>query len=321
MKKFKIITHKDLDGVGCGVLARCIFRKQYVFVKFVDYTDVNQVVKDSLTKENWDHIFITDISINKETAELIDKNYPGKVNLIDHHPDLDWLNDGYEWAQVTPGTPNRKNTPSGTSLFYEFLKSKINIVENKRMVEFVENVRRYDTYIWKNIFNDKEPKKLNDYLGIVGFFSFMDEMVERILINDSLLSDKAIMLLEYKEKEIEMYVKTKNKTISKRIIDGFVVGYVFAEQYHSELGNRLMELNEDLDLVVILDLSRKKISIRSLDGKGVNCTDVAKKWYKGGGHELASGSQIPDMLYSAIKSMLFRSYTEMPGFDGIVEYK
>lgn len=325
MKRFKVITHKDLDGVGCGVVLRTILHGHYVFVKFVGYDDVNQVVHDSL-KENWDKIFITDISVNKETAELIDKEYKGKVILIDHHPDLEWLNDGYDWATVRPGEKNKPDTPSGTSLLYEFLMTKflssnINIGRNARLEEFIENVRRYDTYIWKSIYHDKVPKRLNDYLGMVGFFSFMDEMVKHIELNEPLLTDDANMVLDFKEKEIEIYIKTKNKNISKRVIDGYVVGFLYAEQYHSELGNGLMELNKDLDLVVMMDLSRKKISIRSLEGKGVDCTKIAQKWYKGGGHELASGSQIPDLISSAVQAMLFRSFTQMPGYDGIIEQK
>lgn len=310
MKRFKIITHKDLDGVGCGVVARSIFRKQYVFVKFVDYRDVNQVVRETLLNEQWDHIFITDISVDTETAEFIEMNYADKVNLIDHHPDLDWLNE-YTWANVTPGTPNKLDTPSGTSLFYEFLQLKLNIKPHKKLEEFTEIVRKYDTWIWHTIFHDDIPKKLNDYLGITGFFDFMDEMVDNIVNNKPLLSENAELLLKMREKEIDVYVKTKNKTINRRAIDGKLVGFVYAEQFHSELGNRLMELNPDLDLVIIVDIGRKKLSIRSLEEKNVDCTAIARQWYGGGGHKCASGAIIPDLLDLAVKSLLFREYNNI----------
>ncbi len=310
--KYKIITHKDLDGVGCAVVALHLLRKQYVYVKFVDYNDVNQEVKKALIDEDWNHIFITDISVDKETAELINDRFSYKVSLIDHHPGLDWLN-AYKWARVIPGIPNREDTPSGTSLFYDFLIKSLGVSKPSRLSEFVELVRRYDTYIWKNVYNDITPKQLNDYLGMAGFYSFLNEMTERILKNEPIFSDEAKMMLKFKEKEIEIYVRSKNKTLSKRVIEGLVVGFVFADQYHSELGIKLMELNEDLDLVVILDLGRKKISIRSIEEKNVDCTAIAKKWYSGGGHKCASGSRIPDMLDSAVKAILFREYNTFPG--------
>ena len=308
--RYKIITHKDLDGVGCAVVALHLLRKQYVYVKFVGYEEVNEEVKKSLLDEKWDHIFITDISVNKETANLINNKFSHKVSLIDHHPGLDWLN-SYKWAKVITGEPNREDTPSGTSLFYDFMINSLGVDKPSRLSEFVELVRRYDTYIWKNVYNDIKPKQLNDYLGMVGFYNFLNEMNERILANKPIFSDEAKIMLKFKEKEIMIYVNSKNKTLTKRVIDGLVVGFVFADQYHSELGNMLMELNSDLDLVVILDLSRKKISIRSLEEKNVNCTDIARKWYCGGGHKCASGSRIPDLLYSAIQSMLFNKYYEV----------
>ena len=281
-------------------------------MKFVGYEDVNEEVKKALIEENWNHVFITDISVNKETAELINNEFSHKVSLIDHHPDLDWLND-YKWAKVTTGIPNREDTPSGTSLFYDFMIRSLGVEKPALLSEFVELVRRYDTYIWKNVYNDIKPKQLNDYLGMVGFYQFLNEMIERLIDNKPIFSDEAKMMLKFKEKEIEIYVRSKNKTLTKRVIDGLLVGFVFADQYHSELGNMLMELNPDIDLVVILDLGRKKISIRSVEEKNVNCTDIARKWYSGGGHKCASGSRIPDMLDSAIKAILFREYNTMPG--------
>ena len=309
MKKFKVITHKDLDGVGCGVVARSIFRKQYVFIKFVDYKDVNQVVRETLLNESdkWDHVFITDISVDKETAELIESDFPDKVNLIDHHPGLDWLNE-YNWALVSPGEPNKTDTPSGTSLFYEFLQLKLNINSYKKLEEFTEIVRKYDTWIWHTIFHDDIPKKMNDYLGMVGFFDFMDEMVDNIINNKPLLSENAELKLKVREKEIDVYIKTKNKQINRVDIDNKKVGFVYAENFHSELGNKLMEMNPDLDLVIIVDLGRKKISIRSVEEKHVDCTEIAKEWYGGGGHKCASGAMIPDIIDETVKSILFIKY-------------
>ncbi|MDW0050205.1 hypothetical protein RHK18_19410 [Clostridioides difficile] len=43
----KLITHNDLDGVGCCIIAKYILREQ-IDVNYCNYKNINDVVLDTL---------------------------------------------------------------------------------------------------------------------------------------------------------------------------------------------------------------------------------------------------------------------------------
>lgn len=63
------------------------------------------------------YIYITDIRVNEEVAELLDKR--GGVFLLDHHPTALELNK-YSWCKVIVEYLNGVKT-SGTKMFYHWL--------------------------------------------------------------------------------------------------------------------------------------------------------------------------------------------------------
>ena len=75
----KLITHSDLDGIGCEILLRYV---EGIFGNNVDVTiaeayNVNKIVEYNLNKlENGEYtkLFITDLSISNELAKRIDDN-------------------------------------------------------------------------------------------------------------------------------------------------------------------------------------------------------------------------------------------------------
>lgn len=67
---------------------------------------------------------------------------------------------------------------------------------------------------------------------------------------------------------------------------------MFAEQFQSESGNRLSELNPQYDLIVMV--GDKTISYRTVKDN-VDCGEIAKL-FGGGGHPKASGSRIRDKV-------------------------
>ena len=57
---------------------------------------------------------------------------------------------------------------SGTNLFYNSLIDDEDLHETKCIVDFVETVRRYDTWEWETKYKDNIPKLYNDLLKILG---------------------------------------------------------------------------------------------------------------------------------------------------------
>ena len=307
MKKYMIVTHTDLDGIGAIVVGKTILNKQHIDMKFCGYHNVNETVVNVLvSSENYSHIFITDISVNKNTAEYIETCHKGRVTLLDHHSNLDYL-DKYDWATVEPGQEGTKDRECGTSLFYKFLKDKLNFQSNQAMENFVEKVRRYDTWDWHDYYNDNEAKQLNDYFGKIGFFDFINEYVNKIKRNDKeLFSESAKKILKNSQRNLDQLVKSKEKQMRIKNIDNYTVGFIFSEIYQSEIGNKLLDLHPELDGIIIYDLSKNKLSVRSTNKSDFDCSLITKEWFgNGGGRKNTGGAQIPEEKIKLIQEILF----------------
>lgn len=310
MKKFMIITHNDLDGIGAAVIGKVVFNKQHVDVKFCGYHNVNEKVMEALKKDIYSHVFITDISVNEETAKIIESEYKGKVSLLDHHSHLDYL-ESYDWAIVDPGEEGTRGRESGTSLFYKYLLEACKFKPNEAIENFVERVRSYDTWDWANFDNDIDAKKLNDYFGKIGFYDFMNEYTEKLLNNDTeLFSELANKVLDITQKNIDNIIKTKNKNLTVKEIDGYKIGFTFTEMYHSEIGNKILTLRPELDAMILIDISRGKISLRSTDNSDFDCSTINKKWFGGGGRKNTGGAHIPEYIMNQIQELLFNKFLQ-----------
>src|SRR5690625_6785971 len=102
---YKVLTHNDLDGVGCGILAKLAFGKQ-VKIRYNSISGLDRQVEWFFENDKKDtFLFITDLSVNEENEKKLDAFYQdgGKVQLIDHHQTALSFNN-YEWGQDRKST-------------------------------------------------------------------------------------------------------------------------------------------------------------------------------------------------------------------------
>jgi oligoribonuclease NrnB/cAMP/cGMP phosphodiesterase (DHH superfamily) len=308
--KIKLFTHTDLDGVGCTIVANHAFGAENVNVEYCDYNEIDNKVRDFVGMMQYkyvDKVFITDISVNKDMAELIDfvtlteAEAKDKFILLDHHATAGWLNK-YYWAIVSPikvvevpGDPHpHVNVPvielktSGTSMLYDYVLDNNYMPDYYDTHVFVEKVRRWDTWDWKNIHNDEEAKRLNSLLYLIG----REKFVQRFSANASIeFTDGEKLLLEVEENKIKKYMEKVSQKIIPVKIENYNAGVVFAEQYISELGNDIAENNPQFDFIVIVNMGGGGISYRRRDGIDIDLGQVAKA-FGGGGHQAAAGSSL-----------------------------
>ena len=104
------------------------------------------------------------------------------------------------------------------------------------------------------------------------------------------------------------YIDLKEKQMIKCFIKPYNVGVVFAENYRSLLGNELSKRHPELDLVIIINLSRS-ISYRTIKDD----VDLSKfaYIYGGKGHQKASGSPLP----SGLKELIIKTIYNKVKFD------
>lgn len=282
----KLITHNDLDGIGCEVIFKLLYGDK-VDVLSVGNNEVDNIVGQSLEELRfgiYEQLFITDLSVNEELAEIINKEGL-KVQLLDHHPSATHLNK-YSFANVTTHMLDGLKD-SGTHLSFIYLLDKLlnKGLYNESLEDFVELVRQYDTWEWKEIFRNEEAKQLSDLLYILGREKFVNDMVHRIKDNKELFSETDKLILEIKQKEIDNYINIKEKELIIKDFKLYKIGIVMADSYTSELGNILCERHEELDFVAII--KKETVSLRTVKDD-VNLTDIAKQ-FGGGGHLKASG--------------------------------
>lgn len=317
MKKIKLISHKDLDGVACYIVLSNYIGINNVEVSFVDYNNVDETVIESLKNHHeYSKILITDISVKEdETINLISQMHNldnKKIHILDHHKTALELNK-YPWASVSIELNNRLTC--GAELVLNFCKASALEISSNQAIhsdtslndsyskivtldEFVELVRRYDTWEWYNVYNDNIAKELNDLFYILGIDEFKDIFAKKTIGHEKfeLFSIRERVLLEQRQKEIKEYIEKVNKRIFDTNIHGYFAGVVFAENFISEIGNKLGELNPQYDFILVINMSSCKMSFRTVKSD-IDVSEIAKL-FGGGGHPKASGASLDKELVS-----------------------
>ena len=303
----KLFTHIDLDGVGCAILAKLAFGKE-VNISYCNYDDINESVLDYLNNNDnsLSYIYITDICVNEDIARLLDER--GGVCLLDHHPTALELNK-YAWCKVMVEDLNGVKT-SGTKMFYHWLDMNgylsDELENNKALGKFAELVRDYDTWRWSELGEEGVIcKQVNDLMYLYGRDRFItwciseihDEVFPRLYSADELL-------LSTKQREIDEYVEEKNEQIIFSELCGRECGFVFAEKYVSELGNKLCKMHPEIDFIAMIDMGTKTVSYRTVKDDIDLGKDIAQL-FGGGGHHKAAGSEFSDNVQFKVIEKIF----------------
>ena len=300
----KLFTHTDLDGVSCEILGKIAFGEDIDVVR-CNYGDIDAKVEEFINStEEYDKLFITDISVNKEIADKL-LSISDKVILLDHHKTALWLNEyPYALVQVEDESIGKM---CGAYLFYEYLKKNHKEFDDTPALKlFIDYVRMYDTWEWKEKYDNIIPKRLNDLMYIDGPNEFIDKMVYRLGNNLFIFDDTDLMKLQIEQTYINSYITQKNETlmVNDVLFPEYTVGITFADKYISELGNRLCELHPELDFVVLINMSTLTVSYRTVKDD-LDLSDIAKG-FGGGGHPKASGSRFDASIVNDMLNNIFK---------------
>lgn len=189
------ISHNDLDGVTCTIITKLLFgdKAEIRNVSNMPAAEMNAMYAEILEKaDEYDQVFITDLSVPPKSAELMDKynqeNRP-TFYICDHHKS-NIENKRYDMAYILSDDKSETDLPEcGASIYRNVLDVLIceshewfsvfdpdmDFVEHidyihgsgvgKTLDRFIELVRLWDTYQWEDIENKElglEAKLLND---------------------------------------------------------------------------------------------------------------------------------------------------------------
>lgn len=300
-----LFTDSDLDGISCVLIGKQFFNK--IDYKISNPREINEHIQTFLKDEKrfeYDKIFITDLSLDKETEELLNKHKDEfkHIQLIDHHN----VEMNSDWALIKQSSyrssEKRNIKESATSLFLQYLLRNRDMVHYKNLSkkktnclkEYAELVRRYDTWEFNEIYKDDEPLRLNEFFHSLTYKDYIEE-VHQILSGSSCfkLSRKHNYLLDNKIKKRDDYIDRKLKKVKEFDFEGYKAGFVVAEEHISLLGNKISSL-EGIDIACILIPDYNSISLRTTRDD-IDLSIIAKK-YGGGGHPKASGFPLKEKI-------------------------
>lgn len=314
----KLFTHgADIDGMGCAFLLRHYYGKENVDISYVDYHNVNVEVSKLLNNNTsaYDKIFITDISVSEEVAQLIERKHKDKVILIDHH-----ISEGtkhlskYDWVILQGNKPiNNNELCSGTWLVKEWIQNQSSEKLSDFIDDIVTSIDRYDTWLWKTKYNDYKPSKdLNDIYHLVGRENLLTDIELQHSQNKYYtFNDTFKFLLQLKEEKYQVTLENCNKFMQRIVYKDYVIGLVYTNDYISELGNDLARLNEDVDFIALVNFTLGAISFRGIKDN-IHLGNFAKELGEtlgtnGGGHPLASSVGIKQLKDSFVISSIFKN--------------
>lgn len=310
--KIKLFTHTDMDGIGSYVLASEYFGKENVDVEYHSYNSINESFEKFLNEKkylDYDYCFVTDISINTELAVRVEEITKVEETstvfaLLDHHGTRAELNQ-FKWCLETEFKPDSTTQTCGTELFYEYLQKVFGMDSSENKDQFVKLVCNYDTWRWVKMGEAGVMcKQVNDLFLLQNREVFADWCLD--IFNKGnvfpVLSETDKYLLSIRQNEIDSYVISKAREMKIIPYKGYQMGVVFADKFHSELGNTLCEKCEAIDFVAIINMPNR-ISFRTIKPE-VNVGEIAKE-LGGGGHPASSGTPIKDGAFEVLISRLF----------------
>ncbi|AOV06787.1 DHH family phosphoesterase [Sporosarcina ureilytica] len=292
---YKLLTHNDLDGVGCGILAKIAFGKQ-VKVRYNSVSGLDREVEWFLENDDKEtFLLITDLSVNEENEKRLEAFYQdgGKIQLLDHHKTALHFNH-YEWGHVVIEDNEGKLT-SATSLFYQYLVTHQILEPSESIAEFVELVRQYDTWEWEKN-NNHFAQRLNALFFLITIEEFEEKMISRLNSSEHFVFDEfEKKILDMEEDKIERYIRRKRRELVQLKTGVHFAGVVYAESYHSELGNELGKEYPHLDYIAILNIGGKRVGFRTIHDQ-VDVSEIAGQ-FGGGGHAKASGCSLTKVAF------------------------
>lgn len=306
------ITHNDLDAVGCDLIARLYARSigKDIITKFVNVSVAHKIINEcfQMIENNEltdiDEIIISDLSLNEKTGELIN-NFIVKshINLVhlDHHAST-ILDNVYSWCTVNRDTPPISAAMMMFNTYRHIISENIGKIDTAFVFEFIENVSRYDTWMWKRDYRDGTEEWYNILCKFYGPQEYSDILFTNTVNNHvgpNFISktDKVIIenYIRKRDEDVKSVISNPNRIYIKKDPEtGFTFGYILQS---GEYVNSVMEavyLNyPNIDVVAALFPTTRTISFRS-NKDYVDCSKIAIK-YGGGGHKTASGAGFIDI--------------------------
>lgn len=258
-ENFGLLTHADLDGVGCYILIKDFLNDKLIWVCPTGYKSIEKNIKKISKKTK--NILLTDLCLDQKYIDSIDKIFDNKF-MIDHHQS--------SFERNIPFKSKINIEASGTLLTLHWLM-KQGYKPSNDMKRFVKYVNDFD--LW--IHNHYESRILNNIYWELNFFDFYDEFKNGIG-NNFKESEIYKIGLSIEEKKKNVILAADNWNINDKFRIVVIDKYISDVQFH---------YNEPY-IIIVQD---KKLSFRSTESLIDFYIELSNNGYECGGHKFAGG--------------------------------
>lgn len=300
-KKVVVASHNDLDGIGSTILAMYYIQPLAKEIKFIntDKYDLSDQSDLDSTIDYFEIFICTDFPIDINLyLKLKEKNKC--VIIIDHHQS------GYTTLKnIALENYYYDITRCGTKIFLDEIAKCTRI--KKVIWQFVEYVNIYDLYqmnssmwrdarglsniLWAQCNWDKEVHGTAKYVNFISSILYKFNNYKIFAFTEY----EQNQMLNAENKEQQNLKEAKRKLQIRTDNQGNTYGYFECTSKQSIVANYILSEMDKLRYVVAhvtwgeteAEIT-PKVSIRSVEDRGIDCSIIADIW-GGGGHKLSSG--------------------------------
>ena len=292
-----LVTHTDLDGAGCAVLFKKYFSDFPVLINLVifyeNYDTVDARIVEVMRELTPATLFITDITPQMQSTKDLLQEYAQShhVRILDHHPAKDDSLTRYPWVTID-------QSACGTMLTWKELYHmfKEEDEESKSLRLFAEIVDDYDRGI-NALTASSEFNLMKSFLGTEAF-------VDRCMCTSTpgeLRRSESETIYSYK-KFVQRHIEEDVKRAEIQTLQGKKVAVMYSTQSPTEISWYLKEQKWDVDFLVVINMSIKAVSLRTIAG-GTNLTEISRLFH-GGGHPKAAGFTRPPRVFDDVTNLI-----------------
>lgn len=281
--KILIISHiADIDGMGSVILAK----KYYENIDYIlcEVRDLPNIFENN-DFNNYEIIYLCDLPLSPSAIEVLNnhKEITSKLKHFDHHASYDEIVPEYVNSIIEVN--DRKTC--GTELFYNYLLTLDNKLNNKFYKKFVEATREQDTWDFnEESYNAKLLASTHALVGPESYIDLISSLDDSIEFKIPKLFDNLYQSDLEKQKR---YIDYVNSNLLITIYKDYKIGVTIAEQYRSIVGDEICKLRPELDFVMILNYSRNTASLRCVK-ENIDLNQICLEFHHdGGGHKKAAG--------------------------------
>jgi oligoribonuclease NrnB/cAMP/cGMP phosphodiesterase (DHH superfamily) len=283
----KLITHTDLDGAGCAIIAKSIFND--LDIEYHNYDTIDEVSKKMLNDTKFDKIIFADITPEEDIGKQMLNN--NKFLLIDHHKTREYLVGDFSNVIF-----NKDYCATVLFLIYKYnitcySSDEIDYIMyskyyNQNEIDFlnlVNSIDAWDTWKLESEFRER-GEKLNKLFCFYGINKFIDKFKSpRNITDNENIIIQVINDIDNKWIDAQLIKENIRKDRSENnflfllISESKPIGLIVNNKKYDELG---------IDYVLAYNVNNDTVNLRS---KGdFDVSEIAKK-FGGGGHRNAAG--------------------------------